>query len=77
MLRVLREKYDVSAEWQGNKYAGINLDCDYNQRNVLLPVPGYYKEALVRFRHELNNNRYQPHLHTGPRYEQTIQYKKE
>ena len=26
LLKVLGKNYDVSAEWQGNKYAKINLD---------------------------------------------------
>ena len=37
LLKVLRKPYDVSADWQGCKYAGINLDWDYDLRKVQRP----------------------------------------
>ena len=37
LLAVLRENYDVSAEWQDNKYNGINLDLDCDQRKSTCP----------------------------------------
>ena len=42
-----------------------------------MSIPGYCKEALVRFGHVMRKKRHQPHTHTRPVYDVTIQYKKE
>ena len=39
-------------------------------------MPGYCKEALVRFGHQLNKMRDQPHRHKFPVYGRTVQYAK-
>ena len=40
-------------------------------------MPGYCKEALVRFEHTLRKLNHQPHKHVLPVYGRTIQYAKE
>ena len=42
-----------------------------------MSIPGYCREALIRFGHKMRKNRHQPHTHTPPKYGQTIQYEKE
>ena len=37
-------------------------------------MPGYCKEALTRFRHELKKTNDQPHKHVIPNYSANIQY---
>ena len=68
LLAVLREHYEVAADWKAEKYAGISLDWDYDNRCVHLSMPGYVKEALVRFGHKFNKIRDQPHRHEQPVY---------
>ena len=77
LIEVLKGFYDVSEDWKGEKYAGITMDWDYEKRQVHLSMPGYVKEALVRFKHKLRRKTDQPHRHEPPKYGATIQYAKE
>ena len=60
----------------GGKYKGINLDWDYVKREGPLSIPGYVKDALVRFKHKLWKLAHQPHRHFLPVYGAIIQYAK-
>ena len=42
-----------------------------------MSIPGYCKDALIRFGHNMNKKRDQPHIGTAPKYGQTFQYKTE
>ena len=75
-VSVLREHYTVDTDWEGKKYCSITLDWDYVKGEVHLSMPSYCKEALVRFRHELQKVMDQPHKHTVPVYGSTVQYAK-
>ena len=74
---MLREHYTISDDWKGEKYAGIDLDWDYDRQQVHLSMPGYCRDALVRFGHIAKRQRDQPHKHTLPVYGSTVQYAKE
>eukprot|EP00804_Cyclotella_cryptica_P022993 CCRYP_015003-RA/>CCRYP_015003-RA protein AED:0.12 eAED:0.12 QI:0/0/0/1/1/1/2/0/454 len=39
-------------DWTGNRYIGIRLDWDYNNRKVHLSMPGYKAKALKQFHHK-------------------------
>ena len=75
-VSVLREHYTVDTDWEEKKYWAITLDWDYINGEVYLSMPSYCKEALVRFRHELQKVMDQPHKHTVPVYISTVQYAK-
>merc|ERR1711966_444523 len=74
LIKVLEESYTVTQDWEGEKYSGITMDWDYHQRKVHLSMPGYCKEALVRFKHKLRKLNDQPHRHVVPNYGAKIQY---
>ena len=76
LIDTLKQYYVVAEDWKGEKYSGITLDWDYNKREVHLSMPGYCREALVRFNHTLRKLNHQPHKHTLPTYGATIQYAK-
>ena len=76
LVNVLKEHYKVSEDWKGEKFSGIAMDWDYIARKVHLSMPGYCKEALVRFGHKLRKDTHQPHKHTEPTYGSKIQYAK-
>ena len=48
---VLESYYPLSTDWTGNRYIGIRLDWDYNNRKVHLSMPGYKDKALKQFQH--------------------------
>ena len=76
LISVLSEFYTVAVDWKGEKYSGITLDWDYDKRQVHMSMPGYCKDALVRFGHKLRKPNDQPHKHTLPVYGRTIQHAK-
>ncbi len=61
LINVLKQDYEISEDWEGNKYIGI--------------MPGYINKALLRFGHErprrLQNS---PHPHVVPTYGAKAQY---
>ena len=74
LISILKEFYEVAEDWKGSKYAGLTLDWDYAGRRVHLSMPGYVKEALVRFKHNLRKFTSQPHKHVAKTYGAKIQY---
>ena len=74
LINVLKEHYELTEDWEGKKYSGITLDWDYVRRQVHLSMPGYCKEALVRFNHILRKLNNQPHKHNEPKYGAKVQY---
>jgi len=74
LINVLKEHYEVATDWEGKKYNGITLDWDYDRREVHLSMPGYCKEALIRFNHTLQKINHQPYKHNEPKYGAKIQY---
>jgi hypothetical protein len=52
---VLESYYPLSTDWTGNRYIGIHLDWDYNNRKVHLSMPGYKAKALKQFQHKMPN----------------------
>jgi hypothetical protein len=53
------------------------LDWDYTKHKVYLSMPGYIKNALIRFGHESPDKpQMQPYPHTTPTYGTTVQYAK-
>ena len=49
---VLKEHYEVSTDWAGKKYIGLNLDWDYEGRDVYVSLEGYVKRAAKVLGHE-------------------------
>jgi hypothetical protein len=52
LINILKEHYEISEDWLGSKYIGINFDWDYENRRVHLSMPGYIEKALKRFWHQ-------------------------
>ncbi len=77
LTSVLKQDYTIDTDWEGTQYLRLTLDWDYKKRRVHLSMPGYIKNALIRFNHELlNKPQLQSHPHTLPTYGATVQYAK-
>ena len=48
----LERWYDITVDWEGSKYVGINLKWDYNKRTLDTSVPGYVASKLEQFEHQ-------------------------
>ncbi|EJK70216.1 hypothetical protein THAOC_08441, partial [Thalassiosira oceanica] len=64
---IVKSGYRIKSDWSGNKYIGITLDWDYDQREVHLSMPGYNAKGLKRFQHQPPSKRQDsPHEHAAP-----------
>ena len=56
--------YKLEVDWTGSRYCGITLDWNYNERTLVISMPGYVQKMLVRFKHDVpktnQNSPYQP-----------------
>jgi hypothetical protein len=75
LLMVLRELYDASVDWDGERYCGLTIAWDYDARTCDISMPGYIERALQRFQHP-NPSRPQhaPHAWEQVQYGAKTQY---
>ena len=45
----LERWYDITVDWDGSKYVGINLKWDYDKRTLDTNVPGFVNSKLEQF----------------------------
>ena len=57
LLNALQARYTISEDWEAKLYIRITLKWYYIKRTVDLYMPGYVTAALLRFRHQLKNNK--------------------
>ena len=48
----LEKHYDVSMNWKGDLFCGVQLNWDYKNRTVDLSMPDYVQKALIKFGHK-------------------------
>lgn len=62
LLSILREKYPITVDYEGKKYAGFDITFDYGtkSRKVELAMKGYVAAALKRFNISSTTNTYSP-----------------
>jgi len=64
LYNALQEHYEVSADWEGSKFAGIDLKWDYDKRTCRLTMDGYINEVLLRYGHPMPTKpQHSPHKH--------------
>jgi hypothetical protein len=77
LMSILKQDYEINTDWEGTRYLRLTLNWDYKKCKVHLSMPGYIKNALIRFSHKLPNKpQLQPHPHTFLTYGATVQYAK-
>ena len=75
LVRVLKEIYKISKDWEGKKYIGLKFDWDYINRQVHVSMPGYVNMALICFKHRTPKlKQYQPYQYVIPNYGAKTQY---
>ena len=55
LYAALKENYEVTTDWEGERFVDIKLNWDYNKRTVTMSMPGYIEAALKRFQHNKPN----------------------
>ena len=51
LKKTLERWYDITVDWKGQKYVGISLEWDYDERTLHTSVPGYVQKSLKKFGH--------------------------
>jgi hypothetical protein len=68
-VKILKEHYKCSIDWDGNQYLGMNMDWDYNGHKVHVSMLDYVSKALMCFQHRAPNKpHHQPYPHIKPNY---------
>ena len=75
LMNALKEDYEISEDWEGEKYIGLTFDWDYDGGEVHISMPGYVAKALNQFQHEKPKRRQDsPYPWTPPKYGAKVQY---
>jgi hypothetical protein len=62
-----KKNYDISSDWTGSAYRGLEINWDYTNGAVDLSMPGYIKAALHKYQHPaLTRNEHAPHQWNPP-----------
>ena len=73
LITALQHNYEITIDWTGSSYCGLDLDWNYEQEFVDVSMKGYVKRALCRFNHVPSSTRTQhaPHTWTRPTFGRT------
>ena len=75
LFNSIKTKYPLKVDWEGKKYLGIDLDWNYDKKQVVLSMKGYNPKALKEFGHKKPNKPvYGPYQFIRPEYGKKIQY---
>ena len=50
LKKYIKESYDITEDWEGKRYLGLNFDWNYDTRSIHLSMPDYIPEALKMFK---------------------------
>ena len=75
LIAALKENYQVSLDWTGERYCGLTLKWDYVARTCDISMPGYIERALQRFSHvPIHRPEHSPHPWQRPNYGAKTQF---
>ena len=68
LLKTLKLNYEITTDWEGTKFAGIDLDWDYNaqhaNRTCRISMDGYIAKVFLKYGHPYpKNTQFSPHKH--------------
>ena len=77
LISLIRNKYKFKVDWEAKQYIGINLECNYGNREVTLSMKNYVIQALKELGHTAPKRpQYAPSHMKRPDYGQKVQYVK-
>ena len=55
LLKILEQHYEITADWEGGKFAGIDLAWNYDEqqakRTCRMSINGYIDKLLMKYGH--------------------------
>ena len=77
LMNALKNDYEISEDWEGEKYIGLTIDWDYEKGEVHVSMPGYVSKALQQFNHKTPSKKQDsPYPWIPPKYGEKVQYAK-
>lgn len=75
----LHKKYPIHLNWNRDYYLGMILEWNsyhkiYSEKNVWLSIPGYVKEAFIKFKYHFINQQFSASLFRDPTYGSKVQH---
>ena len=76
LIKIMREKYTFKVDFHAKQYIGIDLEWDYQKRELITSMKGYVEQALKELEHVLTSNRHYgaPSTVRTPQFGAKIQY---
>ena len=70
LIASLKKQYeDLTINWKGDKYCGMNIEWDYDKRTCDIAILGYVVKKLEELQHKSNKKQHRPSKFTPPIYE--------
>ena len=64
LATILKKYHNITENWEGKKYAGIDLKWDYEKRTCMATMDGYILDLRSKFQHmQPKNPQLSPHKH--------------
>jgi hypothetical protein len=75
LMASINKNYNISNDWNGTAYCGLTLDWNYQDRIVVLSMPGYIKAALHKYQNPAPARpEHSPHTWNSPIYGAKTQF---
>ena len=73
LLKILEQNYEITADWEGKKFAGIvlawNYDEQHSKRTCRIYMNGYIYKFLMKYGHPRPSKlQISPHKHNEVKY---------
>ena len=69
LINAVKDHYEVTTDWAGKLYIGMNLDWQYEKGYVDASMDGYARRALTKFDHKPPSRpQHAPHPYNAPIY---------
>jgi hypothetical protein len=69
LIAVLKEKYAITTNWEGNKYIDLDIEWNYIDHHVYISMDEHIPEALSQFQHPTPTKpQHSPHAWIKPIY---------
>ena len=77
LIKTIEKRYPITINWEPDFYLGMTMEWDYKNRTVTLSMPGYVKEALLKFQHATGEMKCtSPSPYTPPQYGKKYKWQK-
>ena len=74
MATILKKYHNITEDWEGKKYGGIDLKCDYERSTCWATMDGYILDLRNKFQHmQPKKPQFSPHKHCPIDYGATQQ----